>query len=163
MTEQWRPPSVWGGCANRVFLTSLSLDREEMKSLQAALQKQLDEANERAEKQQATVRQCWPDHQHPVSPNQPSHLSHRPLSDRRSLPSSQLSRLLPSSLNWNSQQEKALCLFPSVQAKIKKTGQRHYSPRTRTYLAIHLSIYSDYLSIYSSLLPDTALVYDLTK
>lgn len=33
-----------------------SLDREEMKSLQAALQKQLDEANERAEKQQATVR-----------------------------------------------------------------------------------------------------------
>lgn len=41
-----------------VFLTSLPLDREEMKSLQAALQKQLDEANERAEKQQATVRQC---------------------------------------------------------------------------------------------------------
>lgn len=40
-----------------VFLTSLPLDREEMKSLQAALQKQLDEANERAEKQQATVRQ----------------------------------------------------------------------------------------------------------
>lgn len=42
--------------ANRVSLTSCSLDREEMKSLQAALQKQLDEANERAEKQQATVR-----------------------------------------------------------------------------------------------------------
>lgn len=35
-----------------------SLDREEMKSLQAALQKQLDEANERAEKQQATVRRA---------------------------------------------------------------------------------------------------------
>ncbi|TWW67727.1 Leucine zipper protein 2 [Takifugu flavidus] len=33
-----------------------SLDREEMKSLQAALQKQLDEANERAEKQQATIK-----------------------------------------------------------------------------------------------------------
>ncbi|KAG7482934.1 hypothetical protein JOB18_034675 [Solea senegalensis] len=31
-------------------------DREEMKSLQAALQKQLDEANERAEKQQATIK-----------------------------------------------------------------------------------------------------------
>uniref|UniRef100_A0A3Q2GAA0 Leucine zipper protein 2 n=1 Tax=Cyprinodon variegatus TaxID=28743 RepID=A0A3Q2GAA0_CYPVA len=30
--------------------------REEMKSLQAALQKQLDEANERAEKQQATIK-----------------------------------------------------------------------------------------------------------
>lgn len=44
--------------ANRVSLTSCSLDREEMKSLQAALQKQLDEANERAEKQQATVRCC---------------------------------------------------------------------------------------------------------
>lgn len=42
--------------ANRVSLTSCSLDREEMKSLQAALQKQLDEANEKAEKQQATVR-----------------------------------------------------------------------------------------------------------
>lgn len=41
---------------NRVSLTSCSLDREEMKSLQAALQKQLDEANEKAEKQQATVR-----------------------------------------------------------------------------------------------------------
>lgn len=54
--------------ANRVFLTSRSLDREEMKSLQAALQKQLDEANERAEKQQATVRRRRPDHQHPVSP-----------------------------------------------------------------------------------------------
>lgn len=39
------------------FLASPSLDREEMKSLQAALQKQLDEANERAEKQQATVSQ----------------------------------------------------------------------------------------------------------
>ncbi|MED6284258.1 Leucine zipper protein 2 [Characodon lateralis] len=30
--------------------------RDEMKSLQAALQKQLDEANERAEKQQATIK-----------------------------------------------------------------------------------------------------------
>lgn len=86
-----------------VFLTSLSLDREEMKSLQAALQKQLDEANERAEKQQATVRQSWPDHQHPVFSNHLRHLSHRSLSDPRLLASSQLSQLLASPLNWNSQ------------------------------------------------------------
>jgi len=41
-----------------VFLcASISLvHRDEMKSLQAALQKQLDDAAERAEKQQATVR-----------------------------------------------------------------------------------------------------------
>lgn len=50
-----------------VFLTSPSLYREEMKSLQAALQKQLDEANERAEKQQATVSQSSPDHKRPAS------------------------------------------------------------------------------------------------
>lgn len=61
-----------------MFLTSLPLDREEMKSLQAALQKQLDEANEKAEKQQATVRQRWPHHQRSVSSNQPRHLSHSP-------------------------------------------------------------------------------------
>lgn len=55
-----------------VFLASLPPDREEMKSLQAALQKQLDEANERAEKQQATVRLGRPDRQHPACSKQPS-------------------------------------------------------------------------------------------
>lgn len=90
-------------------LTFLSLDREEMKSLQAALQKQLDEANERAEKQQATVRQSRPDRQHPVVSNQHRHLSHRPQSDPVLLDSRQL--FLASPLNWNSQkwQERALC------------------------------------------------------
>lgn len=45
-------------CFSFVFLcASISLiHRDEMKSLQAALQKQLDDAAERAEKQQATVR-----------------------------------------------------------------------------------------------------------
>lgn len=149
------PLRVWGRCANRVFLTSLSLDREEMKSLQAALQKQLDEANERAEKQQATVRQSWPDHQHPVSSNQPRHLSHRPLSDPCSLSSSQLTRLLASPLNWNSQklQEKALCPLSNSHAKINKKRQRHYNLRTSTYLSIHLSIYSIHLSICPATLP----------
>uniref|UniRef100_A0A3P8RKU2 Leucine zipper protein 2 n=1 Tax=Amphiprion percula TaxID=161767 RepID=A0A3P8RKU2_AMPPE len=37
-------------------ILELSHKQEEMKSLQAALQKQLDEANERAEKQQATIK-----------------------------------------------------------------------------------------------------------
>lgn len=64
-----------------------SLDREEMKSLQAALQKQLDEANERAEKQQATVRRRRTDRQPPVPLKQACHLSHRPLGVPCSLPS----------------------------------------------------------------------------
>lgn len=61
-----------------------------MKSLQAALQKQLDEANERAEKQQATVRLRPTDRQHALPPKQACHLSHRALGVLRSLPSSLL-------------------------------------------------------------------------
>lgn len=60
---------VWGGGGGRLAWEhwfvghpvpsgsdcSVTIHREEMKALQAALQKQLDEATERAEKQQATV------------------------------------------------------------------------------------------------------------
>lgn len=125
-----------------------------MKSLQAALQKQLDEANERAEKQQATVRQSWLDHQHPVSPNQSRHLSHSPLSDPRSLPSSQLSRLLTSPLNWNCRKEqgKALCQSPDAQLKLRRPDM-YYNLRTCTYLSMLLaSIVTTFPSIHSSCL-----------
>lgn len=75
--------------ANRVSLTSCSLDREEMKSLQAALQKQLDEANERAEKQQATVRRLPPPDRRCPPPSSrltsPVTCHTLPLSGRRSL------------------------------------------------------------------------------
>lgn len=94
-------------CANWMFLT-FPLNREEMKSLQAALQKQLDEATEQAEKQQATVSRS------PQSSSPRLHLSPltSPLSPVTracgrlspiSLPSSHLSWLAPSLPPLNNQ------------------------------------------------------------
>lgn len=62
---QWKWPPLWPYTGRNYTSLSYSLSlslffpfniREEMRSLQAALQKQLDEAAERAEKHQATVR-----------------------------------------------------------------------------------------------------------
>lgn len=144
------------GSANTVFLTSCSLDREEMKSLQAALQKQLDEANERAEKQQATVRRRRPDHQHPVSPLTSAVTCHTGPSVIRAHYSSAASLApVPRRFNWNSQKEQSggFVPFPQSQGEKKKKLKRPDSG----------IITWEHVLIYPSIIPSTVTTFPLIQ